>query len=97
MGVTTAHLDSRKRRSELGINLERETVLRITQGDKLPTKPCRLTLWRYIHEGRENRLTGQRVFLEHKQVGGIYYTTKEAFSRFCDRLTSDEPYAVGEG
>lgn len=81
---------------ELKTDFERERVLRLSQGFKLPSKPCRRTLMRYINEGRTNRCTGQRVYLEAVKAGGFWYTSIEAFHRFCDRLTSDEPFDIGE-
>ena len=72
------------------IDLNREQIISFAELAKsLPGRPSRKPIHlSTIHRWRKNGLRG--VHLECVRIGGRWCTSREAFSRFCRRLTALE-------
>jgi len=67
-----------------------ESLLPLRQASAvLPTHPSQSRLYAWARYGVLAR-DGERVYLETLKVGGVLYTSEEAFRRFVERVTDDE-------
>lgn len=65
----------------MSIDLSSETAVKLTKASaKIPGRPHRGTLWRWARIGVGG------IVLETVRVGGTFYTTEEALSRFFAAL-----------
>lgn len=68
------------------IDLEQDKLLTLSQAcHLLPRKPSPATLWRWRTSGL--LIKGCRIKLECVKAGGVWCTTREAFSEFLKRQT----------
>ena len=74
----------------MAIDLYTETLILPSQSAQLPTKPDPKTLRKWITDGCISKKTGERFFLEFRQVGNLIYTSIEAFDRFQRRLNGEK-------
>ena len=71
----------------MSINLEQDTLLTLAQACRLlPRRPSPSTLWRWRTSGVV--VNGRRIRLECIRAGGIWCTTRAAFSEFLRRQTT---------
>lgn len=54
-----------------------------------PGDPATAAIWRWCRKGCKSR-RGERVYLEHRRVGGKLYTTKTWCEEFQKRLASED-------
>lgn len=82
------HGNKQREASPMSINVETETLIPLAQlARSLPRRRSnRPVAPSTVHRWRMNGLDGVR--LEAVKVGGSWHTTREAFQRFCDRLTA---------
>lgn len=77
----------------MSIDIDKETLVPLANGRKLPGKPSQETLERWAKVGVKGK-SGQQIVLEVAKIGGVPYTSEEAFKRFAKATTADSSYNV---
>lgn len=78
----------------MAIDIEAEDLVAFSAARDLPTSPS-LAQLRYWHNAGIRCADGQFAFLEAVKIGGSWYTSREAFRKFCDETTAQEGTADG--
>ena len=77
----------------MSIDIENETLVPLASGRKLPGQPTKEALQRWAKVGVKGQ-SGRQITLEVVKIGGILYTSQEAFERFTQETTADSPYSL---
>lgn len=72
------------------IDLEKEELVPFGTPRRLPGKPSRQRLVRWMKDGVTNRRTGKKVYLEVIYIGRLLHTSAQAYKRFLKELNKEE-------
>lgn len=67
----------------------RETLVPVSQSKRLPGKPSRSTVRRWMKSGVKGKKSGVVHKLEVVYIGSTPYTSIEAYERWSERVTED--------